>query len=166
MRSEEFSDFPPYYLIYVHLFPYFNCCFLSQNCKSCFISCVVANAVKRTKWSALKISQNLSLVSEVWVLIYLFFNMGDNVKCLRKANDNLKRQMQDLATDFQTFKNKMAEKNDAAIASLSTENDVQYLSDGYDALVQYKTNMVEDLQNLSWRMYVFCINRSPIQSSS
>ena len=51
--------------------------------------------------------------------------------------------MQDLATDFQTFKNKMAEKNDAAIASLSTENDVQYLSDGYDALVQYKTNMVE-----------------------
>ena len=92
--------------------------------------------------------------------------MGDNVKCLRKANDNLKRQMQDLATDFQTFKNKMAEKNDAAIASLSTENDVQYLSDGYDALVQYKTNMVEDSQNLSWRMYVFCINRSPIQSSS
>ena len=89
--------------------PYFNCCFLSQNCKSCFISCVVANAVKRTKWSALKISQNLLLVSQVWVLIYLFFNMGDNVKCLRKANDNLKRQMQDLATDFQTFKNKMAE---------------------------------------------------------
>ena len=84
--------------------------------------------------------------------------MGDNVKCLRKANDNLKRQMQDLATDFQTFKNKMAEKNDAAIASLSTENDVQYLSGGYDALVQYKTNMVEDLQNLSWRLDILTEN--------
>ena len=43
----------------------------------------------------------------------------------------------------------MAEKNEATIASLPTENDVQYLSDGYDALVQSKTNMVEDLQNLS-----------------
>ena len=43
--------------------------------------------------------------------------MGDNVKSLRKANDNLKRQLEDLATDFQTFKNKMAEKNEAAIAS-------------------------------------------------
>ena len=84
--------------------------------------------------------------------------MGDNVKCLRKANDNLKRQMQDLATDFQTFKNKMAEKNDAAIASLSTENDVQYLSGGYDALVQYKTNMVEGLQNLSWRLDILTEN--------
>ena len=75
--------------------------------------------------------------------------MGDNVKSLRKANDNLKKQLEDLAADFQTFKNKMAEKNEAAIASLPTENDVQYLSDGYDALAQSKTNMVEDLQNLS-----------------
>ena len=75
--------------------------------------------------------------------------MGDNVKSLRKANDNLKKQLEDLVADFQTFKNKMAEKNEAAIASLPTENDVQYLSDGYDALAQSKTNMVEDLQNLS-----------------
>ena len=40
---------------------------------------------------------------------------------LRKANDNLKKQLEDLAADFQTFKNKMAEKNEAAIASLPTE---------------------------------------------
>lgn len=46
----------------------------------------------------------------------------------------------------------MAEKNDAKRASLPTENDVQYLSDGYDALVQSKTNMVEDLENLSVRL--------------
>ena len=78
--------------------------------------------------------------------------MGDNVKSLGKANDNLKRQLQDLTTDFQTFKKKMAEKNDATRASLPTENDVQYLSDGYDALVQSKTNMVEDLENLSLRL--------------
>lgn len=80
--------------------------------------------------------------------------MGDNVKSLRKAIDNLKRQLQDLTTDFQTFKNKMAEKNDATRASLPTENDVQYLSDGYDALVQSKTNMVEDLENLSLRLVI------------
>ena len=49
-------------------------------------------------------------------------------------------------------------KNDVAIASLSTENDVQYLSDGYDALVQYKTNMVEDLQNPSWRLDILTEN--------
>lgn len=39
---------------------------------------------------------------------------------LRKANDNLKRQLEDLATDFQTFKNQMVEKNEATIASLPT----------------------------------------------
>ena len=37
--------------------------------------------------------------------------MGDNVKSLKKANDNLKKQLEDLAADFQTFKNKMEEKN-------------------------------------------------------
>lgn len=74
------------------------------------------------------------------------------MKSLRKANDNLKRQLKDLTTDFQIFKNKMAEKNDATRVSLPTENDVQYLSDGYDALVQSKTNMVEDLENLSLRL--------------
>lgn len=37
---------------------------------------------------------------------------------------------------------------------LSSENDVQYLSDGYDALVQSKTNMVEDLENLSLRLVI------------
>ena len=46
------------------------------------------------------------------------------MKSLRKANDNLKRQLQDLTRDFQTLKNKMAEKNDATRASLPTENDV------------------------------------------
>ena len=76
------------------------------------------------------------------------------MKSLGKANDNLKRQLQDLTTDFQTFKNKMVEKNDATRASLPTENDVQYLSDGYDALVQSKTNMVEDLENLSLRLVI------------
>ena len=91
--------------------------------------------------------------------------MGDNLKSLRKANDNLKRQLEDLATDFQTFKNKMAEKNEAAIASLPTENDVQYLSDGYDALVQSKTNMVEDLQNLSRRLDILTENVTRIDKA-
>ena len=47
----------------------------------------------------------------------------------------------------------MAEKNDATRASLPTENDVQYLSDGYDAIyMMIYTNMVEDLENLSLRL--------------
>ena len=91
--------------------------------------------------------------------------MGDNVKSLRKANDNLKKQLEDLAADFQTFKNKMAEKNEAAIASLPTENDVQYLSDGYDALVQSKTNMEEDLQNLSRRLDMLTENVARIDKA-
>lgn len=75
------------------------------------------------------------------------------MKSLRKANDNLKRQLKDLTTDFQIFKNKMAQKNDATRASLPTENDVQYLSDGYDAIyMMIYTNMVEDLENLSLRL--------------
>ncbi|CAH3129876.1 unnamed protein product [Pocillopora meandrina] len=43
---------------------------------------------------------------------------------------------------------------------LSSENDVQYLSDGYDALVQSKTNMVEDLENLSLRLNVTGIDKA------
>ena len=91
--------------------------------------------------------------------------MGDSVKSLRKDNDNLKRQLQDLATDFQTCKSKMAEKNDATMACLPTENDVQYLSDGYDALVQSKTNMVEDLQNLSRRLDILAENVTRIDKA-
>ena len=59
----------------------------------------------------------------------------------------------------------MAEKNEAAIASLPTENDVQYLSDGYDALVQSKTNMVEDLQNLSRRLDILTENVTRIDKA-
>ena len=59
----------------------------------------------------------------------------------------------------------MAEKNEAAIASLPTENDVQYLSDGYDALVQSKTNMAEDLQNLSRRLDMLTENVARIDKA-
>jgi len=41
----------------------------------------------------------------------------------------------------------MVEKSDSKLASLPNENDVQYLSDGYDTLVQSQTIMVEDLQD-------------------
>ena len=59
----------------------------------------------------------------------------------------------------------MAEKNDATRASLPTENDVQYLSDGYDALVQSKTNMVEDLENLSLRLDILTQNVTGIDKA-
>ena len=59
----------------------------------------------------------------------------------------------------------MAEKNEVAIASLSTENDVQYLSDVYDALVQSKTNLVEDLQTLSRRLNILTENVTSIDKA-
>ena len=59
----------------------------------------------------------------------------------------------------------MAKNNDAAIVSLPTENDVQYLSEGYDALVQSKTNMVEELQNLSRRLDILTENVTRIDKA-
>ena len=70
--------------------------------------------------------------------------MGDRVKALRRENDDLKRQLNDLKKEFQSIKSKMAEQKDcheAAVIALPNTQDVQFLSDSYDALV-YQWSLV------------------------
>ena len=70
--------------------------------------------------------------------------MGDRVKALRRENDDLKRQLNELKKEFQSVKSKMAEQKDcheAAAAALPNTQDVQFLSDSYDALV-YQWSLV------------------------
>ena len=65
--------------------------------------------------------------------------MGDKTKTLRKENDDLKSELIALKKEFQSLKSKMAEQkdcNDAAATALPTTQDVQFLSDSYDALVK------------------------------
>ena len=57
------------------------------------------------------------------------------MKALRRENDDLKRQLNDLKKEFQSIKSKMAEQEAAATALPNTQ-DVQFLSDSYDALVK------------------------------
>ena len=70
--------------------------------------------------------------------------MGDRVKALRRENDDLKRQLNELKKEFQSIKSKMAEQKDchkAAATALPNTQDVQFLSDSYDALV-YQWSLV------------------------
>ncbi|CAH3159392.1 unnamed protein product [Porites lobata] len=65
--------------------------------------------------------------------------MGDRVKALRRENDDLKRQLNELKKEFQSIKSKMAEQKDcheAAATAVPNTQDVQFLSDSYDALVK------------------------------
>ena len=53
--------------------------------------------------------------------------MGDKVKALRKENDDLKRQLNDLMKEFQSIKSKMAEQKEnhqAAATALPNTQDV------------------------------------------
>ena len=70
--------------------------------------------------------------------------MGDRVKALRRENDDLKRQLNELKKEFQSIKSKMAEQKDcheAAATALPNTQDAQFLSDSYDALV-YQWSLV------------------------
>ena len=72
------------------------------------------------------------------VSFFLRWLMGDRVKALRRENDDLKRQLNELKKEFQSFKSKMAEQkecHEAAAAALPNTQDVQFLSDSYNALV-------------------------------
>lgn len=79
--------------------------------------------------------------------------MGDSVKSLRKENDSLKKQLQELRSDFQTFKNKMADKTEVAIASLPNENDLQFLSQGYDSMTTDMQGLLRRLDILTKNIY-------------
>ena len=50
------------------------------------------------------------------------------------------------------MKAKMVKRNGAMLASLPSQDDVQFLSHRYDNLVQWKDNIVEELLNLNQRL--------------
>ena len=53
--------------------------------------------------------------------------MPDSVKALRKENDGLKKQLQQLTKEFESMKAKMAERKEAMAASLLNQDDVHLL---------------------------------------
>jgi len=80
--------------------------------------------------------------------------MGDKTKALRKGNDDLKSEMIALKKEFQSLKSKMAEQkdvNEAVATALPTTQDVQFLSDSYDALVKSESSLSKALENFSHR---------------
>ena len=81
--------------------------------------------------------------------------MGDKVKVLRKENEDLKSQLNDLKKEFQFLKSKMVEQKDyheAAATALPSTQDVQFLSDSYDALVKSESSLSKALDNFSCRL--------------
>ena len=78
----------------------------------------------------------------------------DKVKALRNENDQLKRQLEALKNEFEFIKTKMAEQMEShtSIVAPPDKQDVQFLSDNYDALVQSKTSLEEDLGRFSRRL--------------
>lgn len=81
--------------------------------------------------------------------------MGDKVKALKRENDDLKSQLNDLKKEFQFLKSKMAEQKDyseAAATALPSTQDVQFLSDSYDALVKSESSLSKALDNFSRRL--------------
>ena len=81
--------------------------------------------------------------------------MGDKVKALKKDNDDLKSQLNDLKKEFQFLKSKMGEQkdyNETAATALPSTQDVQFLSDSYDALVKSESSLSKALDNFSRRL--------------
>ena len=77
----------------------------------------------------------------------------DKVKALRNENEQVKRQLEELK-ELESIKSKMAEKRDSYTATEIPPytQDVQFLSDSYDALVKSKTSIEEDLGKFSVRL--------------
>ena len=87
--------------------------------------------------------------------------MEDRVKALRRENNDLKRQLNDLMKEFQSIKSKMAEQKDfhkAAAAALLNTQDVEFLSDSYDALVKSESSLSKALENFSRTLDLLTVN--------
>ena len=78
----------------------------------------------------------------------------DKVKALRNENEQGKRQLEELKKEFESIKSKMAEQRGSYTATVIPPDtqDVQFLSDSYDALVQSKTSIEEDVGKFSLRL--------------
>ena len=68
------------------------------------------------------------------------------MKALRNENDQLKRQLEALKMEFESIDSKMAYQRESRTATIVPPDtqDVQFLSDSYDALVQSKSTLEED----------------------
>lgn len=84
--------------------------------------------------------------------------MGENLKSLEKENDRLRDQITNLSSkDFEIFKEKMAAEvatSTTACTKLPNGQDVQFLSDGYDELVNSSKGMAEAFQKLESRLNI------------
>ena len=83
------------------------------------------------------------------------------MKASRRENDDLKRQLNDLKKEFQSFKFKKAEQKDcheAAATALPNTQDDQFLSDSYDALVKSESSLSKALENFSRRLDLLTVN--------
>lgn len=78
----------------------------------------------------------------------------DNVKYLRKDNDQLKKQLQELTKDFENVKSKMAEqrRNLASPVAQPNEQDMQFLSDQYDDLLKSGTSLEDEIGKLARKL--------------
>ena len=74
----------------------------------------------------------------------------DNLKSLRKDNDQLKKQLQELAKDFENVKSKMAEqrRNQASPVAQPNEKAIKFLSDQYNDLLKSETSLEEEIGKL------------------
>ena len=80
----------------------------------------------------------------------------------------LKRQLNELKKEFQSIKSKMAEQKDcqeAAVAALPNTQDVQFLSDSYDALVKSESSLSKALENVSRRLDLLTANVNRIDKA-
>ena len=79
--------------------------------------------------------------------------MGENLKSLEKENDRLRHQIK----GFEIFKEKMAAEvttSTTACTKLPNDQEVQFLSDGYDELVNSSKGMAEAFQKLESRLNI------------
>ena len=90
------------------------------------------------------------------------------MKALRRENDDLKGQLNDLKKEFQSIKSKMAEQKDcheAAATTLPNTKDVQFLSDSYDALVKLQSILSKALEKFSRRLDLLTVNVNRIDKA-
>ena len=79
--------------------------------------------------------------------------MGENLRSLEKDNDRLRDQIK----DFEIFKEKMAAEvvtSTTACTTLPNDQEVQFLRDGYDELVNSSKGMAEAFQELENRLNI------------
>ena len=98
----------------------------------------------------------LNVVCDILQLYIFLEEMAneDNVKSLRKDNNELKKQLQELTKDFEKLKSKMAEqrRNQASPVTQPNEQDMQFLSDQYDDLLKSRTSLEEEVDKLSRKL--------------